>query len=78
LLAGDAMDKAAAADVAAELVVAVDAHQVAPGDGHALAIDQAPEDDAVAVEELAGDELDLIVGRGARSSGFLRRILTEA
>jgi hypothetical protein len=57
LLAGEARDEAAAANLAARLHLAAGAHDVAIGHGKALASQRAAEDDAGAAEELAGHEL---------------------
>src|SRR5258706_2265584 len=62
LLPVESRDEAAAADVAAELQAAVVAHEVAPGDGDALADEDAAEDDPPAVEEAGGDETNVNTG----------------
>ena len=59
LLAGEARDEPAAADLAARLEPAIDAQQVAPRrQPVGLALEQAPEHDAVAEQQSARDVLD--------------------
>lgn len=66
LLAGEAGDEAAAADLAARLEPTIDAQEVAPGrQPGRLAREKAPEDDAVAAQERPREMLDRLgVGPG--------------
>ena len=77
LLAGEAGDEAAAADLAARFEPAIDAQQVAPRrQPGGLALEQAPEHDAVAAQQRAREVLDRLGlglrrrwrGRGRRAS----------
>src|SRR6185369_852170 len=58
LLAAEAGDETAAANLAPRLQAAIDAHQVAPRGELRLALEHRAEDDAVALEEEAGDVLE--------------------
>src|SRR5882757_11067335 len=51
LLAREALHETAAAHLAAKLPKAIDAHEIPPGNRDALALQHAPEDDAVAIEQ---------------------------
>src|SRR5204862_6368408 len=69
LLAGEAFDEAAAADLAAGFETTEDHHQVAPGEAQAFALEELAEDHAVAGEQRARGALDgLAGGRGGRSA----------
>jgi len=71
LLAGDAGDEAAAADLAAGFEAAEDGDQVAPFGGVGLAGEEVAEEDAVAGEEGAGGGLHgSLVEVGAGDAGF--------
>jgi hypothetical protein len=61
LLAAEAGDKAAAADLAARLQPAIDAHQVTPWRKLRLALQQRAEHDAVALEQRARDRFHVVV-----------------
>jgi hypothetical protein len=80
LLAGEAGDEAAAADLAARFEAAIDANEIAPlRQPRRLALEQAPADDAVAAQQDARDMLDRVgVGPGCGRASCARGLVGGA
>src|SRR2546428_13443415 len=74
LLAGEPLHESPAPHLAAQLLSAQDPHQIPPGERDALALEQPPEDEAVAREELPGHELRGALLRERRTLAHLARI----